>query len=117
MFTSLYFYRVPKKNVDLFLNIQKKSSEIYKKYGAIDDWTFGPDNLKEKYGCSSFLKEISLLPNEELFFSLSLFETKDEHDRIIALIDSDKEISNLYEKISELIDISKVVRGEFNRLI
>jgi hypothetical protein len=58
MFTSLYFYRVPKKNVELFLNIQKKSSEIYKKYGAIEDWTFGPDNLNEKYGCTSFLQQI-----------------------------------------------------------
>lgn len=117
MYTSLYFYRVPRKNVELFLIIQKKSSLIYKKYGAIEDWTFGPDNLSEKYGCTSFLQEISLAEDEDLFFSISLFKTKEEHDRIITLIDTDVEISNLFDQISKLIDISKIVRGDFNRLV
>jgi hypothetical protein len=31
MYTSLYFYRVPKNSIETFLNVQKKSAEIYKK--------------------------------------------------------------------------------------
>lgn len=117
MFTSLYFYQVPKKNVSRFLEIQKKSAEIYKRYGAIDDWTFGPDNLAAKYGCASFLQEIEIGQNEELFISLSLFKSKNEHDRIMALVDNDPEIAVLFEEVSNLIDLSRVIRGEFARLV
>ncbi len=117
MYTSLYFYRVPKKNIEDFLQIQKKSAEIYKKNGAIDDWTFGPENLKPKYGCISFQKEISLDADEELFFSLSLFKSREDHDKIMSLVDSDPSIEKLYNEVCHLLDLSKVVRGEFNRLV
>ena len=113
----MYFYCVPKENTELFLSIQKKSSELYKKHGAIDDWTFAPDNLNEKYGCSSFLKEISVLPTEELFFSISLFKNKEEYEQIISTIDADEEIAKLFIEFSNLIDIPRVIRGEFNRLL
>lgn len=117
MFSSIYCYRVPKKNIETLLLVQKKSSDIYKKYGAIDDWTFGPENLLAKYGCCSFPGEISVGADEELFFSLSLFKSKEDHDRIMPLIDQDSEIENLYNEISKLIDLSKVIRGEFRRLV
>ena len=117
MYTSLYFYRVPKNNVEAFLIIQKKSAEIYKRNGAIDDWTFGPENLKQKYGCVSFPQEIPLDADEELFFSMSLFKSKDDHDKIMSAVDKEPEIEKLYEQVRKLIDLSKVVRGEFNRLV
>lgn len=117
MFTSLYFYRVPKSNVERFLFVQRKSAEIYKRYGAIDDWTFGPEDLGQKYGCSSFLGEITVKDDEELFFSLSLFKSKEDHDQIMSLVDKDPEIEVLFDEASKLIDLSKVVRGEFGRLV
>lgn len=117
MFTSIYFYRVPKEKVDQFLVIQKTSAEIYRKHGAIDDWTFGPETLVEKYGCSSFLKEISVEPNELLFFSLSLFKSKEDHDQVMSIVDKDPAIGALYDQVRETIDISKVIRGEFNRFV
>lgn len=97
--------------------VQKKSSDLYKKYGAIDDWTFEPESLEPKYGCSSFLTEIEVGSDEELFFSLSLFNSKEDHDRIMSLVDTDPEIEDLYKDICDLIDISKIVRGEFNRFV
>ncbi len=104
-------------NAEAFLLVQKKSAELYKKNGAIEDWTFGPENLHPKYGCSSFLKEISINEGEQLFFSLSLFKDKEDHDKIMALVDKDLAIEKLYDQICGLIDLSKVIRGEFNRLV
>lgn len=117
MFTALYFYRVPTGKIEQFLAIQRASAEVYRKYGAVDDWTFGPENLEGKYGCSSFLKEISVAPGEVLFFSLSLFKSKEDHDQIMSEVDEDAEIAALFKQVCETIDISKVIRGEFNRLI
>jgi uncharacterized protein YbaA (DUF1428 family) len=117
MYTSIYFYSVPKKNIDAFLLVQRLSSDIYKKYGAIDDWTFAPECLSPKYGCASFTQVIPAKADEEIFFSLSLFRSKEDHDKIMSIVDSDPEIEKLFRQISDLIDLSKVIRGEFNRLI
>ena len=117
MFTSLYFYRVPTKNKVQFLEIQNRAAKIYEKHGAIGDWTFGPDDLTARYGCSSFAKEIDVGQGEELFFSLSLFQSRADHDRVMRIVDEDPEINNLYESIGKFIDLSKIIRGEFNRLV
>lgn len=117
MFSALYFYRVPSGKADQFLFIQRKSAEIYRKHGAIDDLTFGAGDLAAKYGCASFLKEISLAADETLYFSLSLFKSKEDHDRIMAVVDKDPEIGSLYDQISETIDVSRIIRGEFNQLV
>ncbi|MBK7891456.1 MAG: DUF1428 family protein [Bdellovibrionales bacterium] len=117
MFTSIYFYKVPRQNVEAFLVIQKRASKIYMRFGAIDDWTFAPADLSERYGCRSFLKEIEIDPGEALFFSLSLFSSKDEHDRIMSHVDKDPEIEILFKEVSGLIEISKTLRGEFNRVV
>lgn len=117
MYTSIYFYRVPKKNIEAFLRIQTLASDIYKKYGAIDDWTFASDCLSPKYGCTSITKIIPSNADEEIFFSLSLFQSKADHDKIMSQVDNDSEIEKLFSQISELIDLSKVIRGEFNRVI
>jgi uncharacterized protein YbaA (DUF1428 family) len=117
MFTSVYFCRVPLQNRTQFLEIQRKAAAIYVRHGAIGDWTFGPDNLDSKYGCSSFLTEITTQRGEELFFSLSLFHSRADHDRIMATVDNDPEIAELYLAIGKAIDLSRVIRGEFNRLI
>lgn len=100
-----------------FLEIQRKSAEIYRKYGAIDDWTFGQDSLAGKYGCRSFLDDVSVEPDEALFFSLSLFKSADDHARIMALLDKDPEVGFLYDQVCEIIDLKRVIRGEFNRLV
>ena len=117
MYTSLYFYRVPDDHAVEFLEIQKVSAQIYKKYGAIDDWTFSPENLNSKYGCTSFLKELSTGPNEKLFFSLSIFKDEQDHYKIMSAVDQDPEIEALYARISKILDLSKVIRGEFNRVV
>jgi uncharacterized protein YbaA (DUF1428 family) len=96
---------------------KKNLLRFIKKNGAIDDWTFGPENLKAKYGCISFLQEIPVDVGEELFFSISLFKSKDDHDKVMSIIDKDPDIEKLHDQICSVIDLSKVVRGEFNRLV
>ncbi len=116
MYTAVYFYRVPKKNIDEFLMIQKESAKIYKKYGALEDWTFAAVNFEAKYGCASLIERIDLAANEELYFSFTLFKSKEDHDRVMGLVDSDPHIKKLFDQVCQLIDISRVVRGEFSGL-
>lgn len=117
MFTSIYIYRVPRKNVDAFLRVQQEAAEIYQRYGALADETFAPVNLEAKYGCMSFGDTLSVGEDEEVFVSLSRFRDRAHHDEVMAQADSDERISELYDEVTTLIDIGRVVRGEFERVV
>jgi len=113
LYTSIYIYRVPNKNIDAFLQVQKEASEIYQKYGAIEDVTFAAFDVEAKYGCLGFLDILETRNDETMFVGLSRFENRVHHDEVMAKVDQDSQINILYEKVTSLIEINRVVRGEF----
>lgn len=117
MFTSIYIYRVPRKNVDAFLRIQQEAAEIYQRYGTLDDETFAPVNIEAKYGCVSFSDILDVEEDEEVFIGISRFRDRAHHDQVMSQVDSDERISDLYGEVTKLLDINRVVRGEFERVV
>ncbi len=113
MLVQLYIYRVPKENVSTFLQIQREAANLYKKYGALDDETFEPSNLESKYGCVAFPDALSVQDNELIFFSVTRFHNKSHEDQVMAKVNSDEKINELYDRVTRLIEINRVVRGEF----
>lgn len=117
MYTSIYIYRVPRDRVAPFLQVQREAAVIYRQYGALDDETFGPCNLEAKYGCAPFPAAFGLEEGEEVFVSLSRFRDLAHHDEVMSQLDADDRIGQLYEKVSGLLDVGRVVRGEFERIV
>jgi uncharacterized protein YbaA (DUF1428 family) len=116
MFISIYIYRVPRENVGVFLRVQRDASEIYRRHGAIDDVTFAPVNLEAKYGCAGFTDALDIREEEEVLIGLSSFHDRPHHDTVMAQVDRDERISELYEAVASLLDVGRVVRGEFERV-
>ena len=116
MFISIYIYRVPHENVDVFLRVQREAAAIYRRYGAIDDATFAPVNLEAKYGCAGFPGALDIREGEEVLIGLSSFHDRPHHDTVMAQVDRDERISELYEEVVGLMDVGRVVRGEFERV-
>ena len=116
MFISIYIYRVPCENVDVFLRVQRDASELYRRHGAIDDVTFAPVNLEAKYGCAGFAGALELREGEEVLIGLSSFHDRLHHDTVMTQVDRDERISELYEEVASLLDVGRVVRGEFERV-
>jgi len=116
MFVSIYIYRVPSQNVEAFLRVQREAAEIYRRCGAINDETFAPVNLIAKYGCAGFTGAFDIREGEEVFIGLSSFHDRMHHDTVMAQVDRDERISELYEEVASLLDVGRVVRGEFERV-
>jgi uncharacterized protein YbaA (DUF1428 family) len=117
MYTSIYIYRVPRDHVAQFLQVQREAAEIYRRYGALDDETYGPCNLEGKYECTPFPAAFEVEEGEEVFVSLSRFRDLVHHDEVMSQVDTDDRISQLYEKVAGLLDVGRVVRGEFERVV
>jgi len=117
VFISIYIYRVPRENVDVFLRVQREAAEIYRRCGAIHDETFAPVNLEAKYGCAGFTGAFDIRDGEEVFIGLSSFHDRPHHDTVMAQVDRDERINELYEEVANLLDVGRVVRGEFERVV
>ncbi|QBD77351.1 DUF1428 family protein [Ktedonosporobacter rubrisoli] len=117
MFTSIYLYRVPKAQVDAFLQIQREAAQIYRSYGALDDVTFVASNLEAKYGCLAFDETFPVGADEVVLISLSSFLDRFHHDEVMSKVDVDERIDELYQQVTTLLDIGRVIRGEFEQVV
>ena len=115
MYTVIYLFPVARANVEGFFRVQREAGAIYKRYGALDDETLAPLNLEAAYGCAGFGSVFELKENEELFIGLSRFRDRNHHDEVMAKVDADPKIGDLYTEMLTLIDMSRTVRGEFER--
>ena len=117
MFASIYLYPVRRKNRTAFLKVQQEAAAIYRRYGALDDETFAAVNLAAKYGCTAFSDALSIQEGEDLYVSLSRFRDRAHHDEVMAQIDADPRINELYDTMMTLLDSGCIVRGEFERVV
>lgn len=117
MYISIYIFRVFKKNVKTFLRVQRKAAEIYKDYGALDDITYAAVNLKVKYGCAAFGDVLDVSEDEVVLIEISSFRDHIHHDEVMAKVDSDERIEELYTEVTTLLDAGRIVRGEFESVV
>jgi uncharacterized protein YbaA (DUF1428 family) len=117
LYCVIYIFRVPRKNVEAFLRIQGEASEIYLRYGSLGEETLASTGSVAKYGCIPFFNTVELNEDEDIFLSISHFRDKAHHDQVMAQIDLDPNIDRLYREITNLVDIDRVVRGEFKQVI
>jgi uncharacterized protein YbaA (DUF1428 family) len=117
VFASIYIYRVPRENAKAFLRIQREVARIYREHGALDDETWGPVNLEAKYGCDAFESSLALAGDECVFIGLSRFRDQVHHKEVMEQADSDPRINELYGEVIALLDVGRIVRGEFERMV
>jgi uncharacterized protein YbaA (DUF1428 family) len=115
VYTSIYLYRLLRENAEAFLQVQRDAADIYRQYGALEDETFAPFDLEAKYGCLAFTDVLELTEGEVLYVGLSRFRDKAHHDEVMAKVDTDARIDQLFEQVTGLLEMSRLVRGEFER--
>ena len=117
MYTVIYLFPVPRANVEGFARVQREAAEVYKRYGALDDETHAPLNLEAAYGCAGFSDAFELKEDEHLFVGLSRFRDRAHHDEVMGGVDADERIGTLYAEMLALLEMDRVVRGEFERIV
>lgn len=113
MYILIYIYPVLEKNIKEFLRIQSEAAKIYKGYGALSDDTFYLDNAEPEYGCLPFTRALKLNKGERIYLSITTFESANHHDEVMNKVNADSEIDKLYREVKKVIDVSRIIRGEF----
>ena len=112
MYRSFYIFRVPKEHVAEFLRINREAGAIYREHGALETEMTRATHLDPKYGCTGLVDLLKASDEEVVFVGVDGFRDPDHHTEVMAKVDADPRINELFAEIQKVIDLSTVVRAE-----
>lgn len=104
---------VPSNSIPRVFAIHRQTAQLYKQLGAVDVEISLLADGSAKYGCLGLNCAVPLTAGEQLMMVVDSFTNKESYSRASKTADKDSAISNLFEELSALVDISRIVRAEF----
>jgi uncharacterized protein YbaA (DUF1428 family) len=112
-----FVYRVPKKNHEAMMQINKQFADIMRKYGA-SHLIFQLNNTEAPMeGITNIAKTVSANQDEEVWMELISYRVLKHRDEVCAKMQNDENMNQLYKQFMDLITPgSRPIMGEFIRL-
>ena len=105
------------ENIGHYTKIAQAAGEIWKEYGALEFTEAAGDDLEHEK-MVSFKKSAGAKENETVIFSFIVFESKDERDRINALVMEDERLKTMMEGgKDEPFDYKRMAYGGFKTIV
>jgi uncharacterized protein YbaA (DUF1428 family) len=112
-----FVYRVPKKNHEAMMQLNKQFTDIIRKYGA-PHLIFQLNNTEAPMdGITNIAKTVSANQDEEVWMELIFYRDRKHRDEVGAKMQNDENMERLYKQSVDLLSPgSSFVMGEFSRL-
>jgi uncharacterized protein YbaA (DUF1428 family) len=117
MYQSIFLYRVPKENVDAFVQIQREVAEIYRREGALENMTFVASNLEAQYGFLAIDSAFPLAEQEVVLVELATYRDRAHQNEVAKKLATDERSIKLYQKLLTILDRKRQVYGEFEQVV
>jgi uncharacterized protein YbaA (DUF1428 family) len=114
---AYFVYRVPKKNHESMMQLNKQFADIMRKYGA-SHLIFQLNNTEAPMeGITNIAKTVSANQDEEVWMELIFYRDRKHRDEVCAKMQNDENMERLYKQSVDLLSPgSSFVMGEFSRL-
>jgi uncharacterized protein YbaA (DUF1428 family) len=112
-----FVYRVPKKNHEAMIQINKQFADIMREHGA-PHLIFQLNNTEAPMeGITNIAKTVSANQDEEVWMELIFYRDRKHRDEVGAKMQNDENMERLYKQSVDLLSPgSSFVMGEFSRL-
>lgn len=112
-----FVYRVPKKNHDAMMQLNKQFVEVMRKYGATHLILQLNNSEAPMEGITNISKTVSANQDDEVWMELIFYEDRKHRDEVNAKMRNDVNMEQLFKKSMDLITPGTTfVMGEFSRL-
>lgn len=109
---------VKEENIERYAEIARKAGEIWKEYGALEYIEAAGDDLEHENIAVSFRKSAGAADGETVVFSFIVFESKEERDRINALVMADERLKEMMKSGGdETFDFKRMAYGGFKAIV
>jgi uncharacterized protein YbaA (DUF1428 family) len=107
---------VPTKNLDAYRGIAERAGKIWKEHGALEYWECVADDVKPGK-VTSFPQSVQLKDDEVVVFSWILYSSREERDRINALVMEDPRMKDMMDPKSMPFDGMRMFWGGFKTIV
>ena len=117
---QLFVWRIPKKNHDAIVKLQKQFNDILIKHGALRIEIFQLTNTDTYDGCTNIFNIVSANQDEEIWIELQSHKDLKLMDEITSEIMEDESMQTEGLLIKQFMDLvapeSGMIMGKFTRL-
>jgi uncharacterized protein YbaA (DUF1428 family) len=117
---QLFVWRIPKKNHDAMVKLQKQFNDILIKHGALRIEIFQLTNTDTYDGCTNIFNIVSANQDEEIWIELQSHKDLKLMDEITSEIMDDESMQTEGLLIKQFMDLvapeSGMIMGKFTRL-
>ncbi len=112
-----FVYRVPKKNHDAMVQLNKQFAEIMRKYGA-PHLIFQLNNAEAPMdGITNITKTVSANQDDEVWMELIFYSDRKHRDEVSANMQNDESMGRLFQQSLDLVTAGTgFIMGEFSRI-
>lgn len=113
-----FIYRLPKKNHDAMVHLEKQFIDVFRKHGGLRFEVFqlsSTENMMEDW--TNIAKTVSANQEEEIWMEQIFYKDSKHRDEYMAKCGNDENMNQLYKQFMDLITPgSSPIMGEFSRL-
>lgn len=116
-YVQLFLYRVPKRNHDAMIELERRIRDGFKKHGVLYSEFFQLTPHETVRGFTNFTERISAQSDEEVWFEVERYRSREHRDEIFAAIRKDTPLLELFGKWYGLVSPGEnSTMGDFNKL-
>jgi uncharacterized protein YbaA (DUF1428 family) len=108
---------VPKKNLQAYVRLSKKSGRIWREHGALDyrEWVAEDVKVGKR---TSFPRSVKLKPDETVVFAWITYKSRAQRDKINARVMADPRLQSMFgENSRPPFDGKRMIYGGFESLV
>jgi len=117
---QIFIWRIPKKNHDAMVKLQKQFNDLLIKYGVLRMEIFQVTNAEAYTGCTNIATTMSANQNEEIWIELQSHRDLKQMNEITTNAMKDEEMSAEGPLVKQFMNLvtpgSGMIMGKFTRL-
>lgn len=97
MFIETYAYKVPKNNVDQYFDIQRRTKQVYLRYGCTAYEVFKSD--------------------DDWCLEICRFNDREHYENVTKSVDLDPEIEILWKEFCTIVEKEKIATKKYEKIL
>jgi uncharacterized protein YbaA (DUF1428 family) len=111
-----FIVAVPKKNLDAYVRMAKRSGKVWREHGALDYREWVADDVKVGQR-TSFPRSVKLKPDETVVFSWITYKSRAHRDRVNKKVMADPRLKDMMNPKTLPFDAKRMIYGGFESLV
>jgi uncharacterized protein YbaA (DUF1428 family) len=112
-----FIYRLPKKNHEAMVQLERQFIEIFRKHGGMRFEVFQLSSTENMMDWTNIAKTVSANQDEEIWVEQIFYRDSKHREEYMAKCGNDENMNQLYKQFMDLIAPgSSPIMGEFSRL-